>query len=130
MPHAAQAQAAKVYSVKTPEGETKLPIVDGTYYTDMAHNKWGTGTFVIAFYDDNDVIQTPGGGTVTPTASPIQGQWHAPSYGDTIIDLTAAGPEATYLQPVFNGRMSQGRIVVSGVSAGSATYMIAQFWRD
>lgn len=79
--------------------------------------------FVIAFYDANDNLVTPTGGTVVVTAEPIAGQTLGPSAGDSTIPMTAvkAGALSTYTPPVFSGPVVKVNASITS-PAGAAQY--------
>ena len=95
----------------------ELPI-DGVFYTDVFPPRFEKCAIIIALYDANGDIVTPGAGTCTCEASPIKGQWHTtPSSGDSAIDLTLAGSSATYAIPVYeDAPMTQAKITLASVA--------------
>jgi len=109
------------------EGEIDLPI-DGTFYTDEFSPDMEAGIVIIALYDANGDIVSATAGTCTPEVSPISGQWfNGVSSGDEEIDLSEAGPAATYSPSTFLGPQMQARITLSSVSG--ALYARAYLWR-
>ena len=121
------------YNVLNATGGTKLPIANGTLSTQVGGIKdmdieQGTGVFIIAFYDANGDPVTPSAGTINPEASPIRGQWHAPSSGDATIDaIKVIAGSSTYSIPVFTGPVIAGRLTFAGIT-GAVTAR-AFFWR-
>ena len=107
-------------------GSNTLPV-DGSFFTDALTPDYDASVFVIALYDANGDIVTPSAGTCTITVSPIDGQFQGPSEGDSIINLTLAGADASYTMPSFAGPQIKGKIVLADVAgAVSAT---AFLWR-
>ena len=112
---------------KDENGAIELPITDGTLYTDKIPSNYAKSCVVIAFYDANGDIVTPTSGTCSVEASPIDDQWFAGvSSGDSVIDVTKAGDEATYNIPVFESVVVQARITFAGVTG--ADHAIAFVW--
>ena len=106
-------------------------VADGTFYTGEISTGFQSGVFVIAFYDASGDAVTPTAGTITPAMSPLPGQWHAPSSGDTAIDATKCKKEsdglATYVMPVFVAQAIKGKFTLAGVTG--ADNFVAEFWR-
>ncbi|MBL4800225.1 MAG: hypothetical protein JKY50_22745 [Oleispira sp.] len=121
---------SQIYEVLK-DGSNVLPVANGVLVTNEMLNvtSYGTGVFVIAFYDASGDPVTPTAGTITPEASPIDGQWHTPSSGDATITATAVvAGSAVYAIPVFTGPVIQGRITLAGILG--ATSCKAYFWRE
>lgn len=122
---------ATMYYVKTADGSDKLPVSNGVLYTGEMLNvtEFGTGVFVVAFYDANGDSVTPTAGSINPEGSPIDGQWLAPSSGDATISATdVVAGSALYSVPVFTGPVSQGRLTFAGITGASSAK--AFFWRE
>jgi hypothetical protein len=108
-------------------GSINLPI-DGTFLTDEFSPEYDGGMIIIALYDANNDIVTASAGTCVVSSSAIAGQFiGGVSYGDETIDLTEAGPVATYNIPGYNGPQIQARIVLASVVG--AEYAQAYLWR-
>ena len=122
---------AQIYYVKAADGSDDLPVSNGVLYTNEMLNvtDFGTGVFVVAFYDADGVPVTATAGTITPEASPIEGQWHTPSSGNEIIQATSViAGSASYSIPVFTGPVCQGRLTFAGITGASLAR--AYFWRE
>lgn len=113
------------------QGSDRLPVADGTYFTPIMSRVADNtdGDVSLAFYDDQDNIITPVGGTAKVRGLSQGGQWHQPSNCSEVIDLSECGAEAEYEIPRFNGRMAQGRVVFEGLDVPGATYALVEFWR-
>ncbi|AGH57580.1 hypothetical protein PYDG_00049 [Pseudoalteromonas phage pYD6-A] len=111
------------------EGDIRISLSNGMYYTDKLWLNTGTTSFIIAFYDDNDEIVEPTSGTIVPQLAPIAGQYHKPGVGDIIIEASDCGPIAEYTIPTFYGPAHRGRIVLTDIVAPNASYALAWFWR-
>ncbi|MBL4632152.1 MAG: hypothetical protein JKY14_13740 [Paraglaciecola sp.] len=121
---------SQIYDVLK-DGSNVLPVANGVLVTNEMLNvtSYGTGVFVIAFYDANGAPVTPTAGSINPEASPIPGQWHTPSSGDATISATSVvAGSAVYAIPVFTGPVTQGRITLAGIIG--ATTCKAYFWRE
>jgi hypothetical protein len=104
-----------------------LPI-DGTFFTDDFAPDYEESILVIGLYDAGGAIVTASAGTCVIAISPIDGQWQGPSAGSATIDLTLAGPEATYILPSFRGPQIKGRIVLANVAGANSAR--AFIWRN
>lgn len=122
---------AQIYYVKAADGSDSLPVANGTLLTNEMLNvtDFGTGVFVVAFYDADGLTVTPTGGTITPEGSPIEGQWLTPSSGNAVIQAAdVIAGSSSYAIPVFTGPVIQGRVKFAGI-AGAVTAK-AYFWRE
>ena len=122
---------SQIYNVKAADGSDDLPVSNGVLYTSEMLNvtDFGTGVFVVAFYDADGVPVTTTAGTIVPEASPIEGQWHTPSSGDATIQASSViAGSSLYSLPVFTGPVVQGRLTFAGIVG--ASFARAYFWRE
>ena len=114
-----------------------VSVADGTYETGNIAERFREGVFVIVFFDVDENIVTPTGGTIETQMSPFrvpekeQYQWLEPSSGDRVINAAdvIAGSDgvATYTMPLFIGPSVKGRIILAGITG--ADHCQAFFWR-
>lgn len=117
------------FPVKTGAGGEILPTADGTFYTDDIQgglaNNWQA--YVEFFSDDQGTVAvTPTGGTVVMQARPMANNWLASSNSPSVNASACGEPISTYTPPQFTGRVTKGRVILSGVTG--AAYCRITFW--
>lgn len=118
------------WPVLAPNGSEVLPVTDGIYYTteNMGNSSADNCQVYVEFFTDAEgtVLANPSAGTVNASGSPMGEAWLAPSSGAT-INAADVKLSATYIPPVFTGRMQRGRIQFDGIT-GAVTARVT-FWR-
>lgn len=123
--------ATQTYWFTNDDGSIVLPVAgDPTYLTREISLDYSIGNCAMVFLDGDGDPVTPTGGTVRFEASPIAGIWLEPPAEMTIDATTviaASDGMATYTLPSFDGPVSQGRMILSGITG--AVSIKAYHWR-
>lgn len=111
------------------DGESSKLTSNGTYIAKKLPPEYSDSVCVICAYDASGNVVTPNVGTAVFSLSPIEGQFHDADIFS--INLTLAGPVATYEIPRVFGPVVESKVVLSDVDfvGDGIDHIKAYIWR-
>ncbi|MBX2848969.1 MAG: hypothetical protein KTR16_11655 [Acidiferrobacterales bacterium] len=121
---------ANPYYFETDEGDTFIPVADGSHELEDMSSSYETGQCYVQFFDASKEPVEPTGGTITFISGPFSDQWLESSNRILTIDADSVkkSPDvANYTAPQFDGCVVHTKMTLSGITG--ATYVKAFHWR-
>lgn len=116
------------YYFSDEDGETFLPVANGSFDMDNMSGDYSTGSCFVAFYDAQRALVRPTGGTVSFLAGAIDGQYLTPPSNATIQATDVEVGTASYTPPEFTSIVTHSRMTLAGITG--ATFVRAFHWRS